>query len=121
LLCSCTSGREAPGGDAGPTPSACEETHRRWAEEVSEVWRGLDHACVSDDDCGLLTADLECPEGAFVGGCPRAITESRRAEAEAAVAAAIARQCVEADPDCRSAPLCQIVEAACVEGVCVTR
>jgi hypothetical protein len=119
LLGACTSGRDATDGDAGP--SACEETHRRWGEEVSEVWRGLDHDCVSNDDCGLLTANLDCPEGAFVGACPRAIAESRRADAAAALAEASARRCVEADPDCRSAPICRIVEARCVESVCVTR
>lgn len=120
LLCACSS---SPGGrdDGGSSAAACEQATYRWAEEVADAWLGLDHACVSDDDCVLLTTNLDCPDGAFIGLCQRAIAEARRGEAEAAVSEASARRCAEVDPDCRSSSQCLITDARCVEGVCANQ
>jgi hypothetical protein len=97
----------------------CEQTIQRW--EVSNVQRDLDRSCISDEECVALDTDLACDEGALVGGCPIAIVATRRAEAEAALSDAGSRGCAEADPRCRSAPLCLLVDAACVAGVCTMR
>ncbi|MCU0673253.1 MAG: hypothetical protein MUE69_10730 [Myxococcota bacterium] len=99
----------------------CEQAIQRWGEEVSNIQRDLDRSCTSDEECVALDTHLACDDGAFVGGCSIAIAEARRAEAEAALSDARSRGCADADPNCRSAPLCLLVEAACVEGVCTMR
>lgn len=118
MLAACSSsGASVPDGSM-PT---CEQTIQRWSEELSNLERDLDRSCTSDDECVALSTNLACDEGAFVGGCPTAIVEARRAEAEAALSEARSRGCAEADPSCRSAPLCLLVDAACVDGVCTMR
>lgn len=120
LLCACTS---SSGGrdDGGSSAAACEQAYYRWVEDVADVWRGLDHACVSDDDCVLVSTDLDCPEGAVISLCQRAIAEARRGEAEMALSEASTQRCAEVDPDCRAGSVCVLVEASCVEGVCASR
>lgn len=108
---------------AGCDPTDVRLTCEAGDQELSEALAArfdAPSACASDDECTLVTLDLQCPDdGARFEQCPYAVHMGDGAAHDAARTGALEQVCPRIPSDCVGGASCAETVARCVAARCV--